>query len=187
MRLDRDGATNETGFVIQRAPVTPGPDLVLSTPTDERHRRLRPADRGRAERQNRRLLHRRDRGGKGNGYQYRVSAVNATAQSAWAISNIVAVPAAPAAPSGVVATAFSHLEGKNARVTLTWTNFTNETGYTIQRATNVAFTAVLTSFTVGQNVPGGTSATWLDTPYYFRVHQQSTVTACRWVVLHRSP
>ena len=63
------------------------------------------------------------------------------------------------------------VQGKNARVTLTWNdNSTNETGFTIQRATNAAFTAGLVTSTVGANVQTWSSGNVArNTPYYFRV------------------
>jgi FtsP/CotA-like multicopper oxidase with cupredoxin domain len=86
-----------------------------------------------------------------------------TAQS---MSAVQAVPGLPRAPSNLTA---AYAAGP--AVSLAWTdNAINETGFTIQRATNAAFTTGLTQFTVGANV-----TTYLNTgvtlgaTYYYRV------------------
>lgn len=80
------------------------------------------------------------------------------------------VPTAPpAAPSNLTATAA--LQGNNARVTLTWTdNADNESGFTIQRASNPTFTTGLVTSTVGANVTSFTTGNVpRNTAYYFRI------------------
>jgi hypothetical protein len=83
-----------------------------------------------------------------------VAAVNAGGTSAYAGPIAVAVPAAPPAPalpSGVTA-ANGQNQGSNRRVVVTWTdNSTNETGFTIQAATDSAFTAGLVTATAAAN------------------------------------
>ncbi len=88
-----------------------------------------------------------------NTYYYRVAAINAGSFVPYPYSNIASatILPPPAAPSPVTATAAR--QGQTAaRVTLTWTNVTGETGYRIQRATDAAFTANLVSSLVGANV-----------------------------------
>ena len=82
---------------------------------------------------------------------------------------------APEAPTNLVATLAGN--GNNRRAVLTWAdNSLNETGFTIERATDAAFTGGLTTFTVGPNVMtysntiGNTSQT-----YYYRVFATNTV------------
>lgn len=80
------------------------------------------------------------------------------------------VPTAPpAAPSNLTATAAT--QGNNARVTLTWTdNADNESGFTIQRATDSTFTTGLVTSTVGANVTTFTTGNVpRNTAYYFRI------------------
>ena len=82
-------------------------------------------------------------------YSYRVIAYNAAGNT---ISAPVKVNISPAAPSNLSATAKF---GKNYtdNVTLIWTdNSNNETGFTIQRATNANFTSSVNSSTVGANL-----------------------------------
>jgi len=76
-----------------------------------------------------------------------------------------AVP--PMAPSNLVAT----LLASPVRVRLTWTdNSLNETGVTIQRATDSGFTTGLTTFTVGADVATFTDTSVVaNTTYYYRV------------------
>jgi hypothetical protein len=59
----------------------------------------------------------------------------------------------------------------NARATLTWTdNANNETGFTIQRATNEAFTSNLVTTSVGADQTTYTTGNISrNTNYYFRI------------------
>ena len=161
-----DNANNETGFVIERqtgtgafaALVTVGPrngtGSVSYTDTAVT---------------------------AGATYTYRVAAVNSAGLSGYATSNTITIASPPAAPSPVTATAA--VQGRNnARVTLNWTNVANETGYTIQRATNATFTANLVSNTVGADVTSFTTGNVArSTPFYFRVQAYNGAGASAWV------
>ena len=88
-------------------------------------------------------------------YTYRVAAVGAiTGPSAWSNLASATTPAFP--PFTTILTIAGSRVGNspNDRVTLTWTNVANpnETGYTVQRATNANFTLGLVSNNVGANV-----------------------------------
>ena len=80
----------------------------------------------------------------------------------------VSMPAAPAAPSGLTATSVSV-----GQINLGWTdNSNNETGFTIDRATDSGFTQNLTSLTVSANTTSYSdtdSALNAGTAYYYRV------------------
>jgi predicted CXXCH cytochrome family protein len=107
-------------------------------------------------------------------YYYRVLATNNVGDSAASnsASATTQAPTAPAAPSGLTATAAS-----SNQINLTWTdNSNNETGFKVQRATNSGFTAGLTTFNVGENVIVY-SSTGLNssTTYYYRVLATNTV------------
>jgi len=102
-------------------------------------------------------------------YYYRVLAYNAVGNSPYT-TYVAAKLAAPVAPTGLVAVA-SAPSTNPPTVTLTWTfNYSTETGFTVQRATNATFTANATTF----DVPG-TTKTYTDTSvaaattYYYRV------------------
>jgi hypothetical protein len=113
-------------------------------------------------------------------YQYRVSAVNVTGKGATAVTNAASTAVAsnlldftlPAAPTALTATAGAVGSGA---VTLSWTdNATNETGYTVQRATNATFTTGLVTTAVpGAITVSPTSYTLSGmtkgTMYFFRV------------------
>jgi len=101
-------------------------------------------------------------------YQYRVAAVNAAGQSAYATSASITLPAVPTAPT--LTTLGGVRQGSSFRVTVTWTNVANETGYIVQRATNSAFTVGLTSFNVGANVVTYTDSAPRGTPGVTRYH-----------------
>lgn len=90
----------------------------------------------------------------------------------------------PPAPTGLTAT----VNASPLAVSLSWVDPTTTstgtppTGYTVQRATNTAFTTGLTSF----DVPGGTVATYLDptvtanTLYYYRVASYNAAGTSAW-------
>jgi len=159
-----DNSANETSFVVQRALAAGGPWTDLATLAANATTFTDPI------------------GNTNQTFFYQVIASNAVGYAATpgystmtvtSTSNTVQVPtppAPPAAPSNVVATAF--LQGNNnARVTLTWTdNANNETGFTIQRATNAAFTTGLATSTVGANATTFTTGNIArNTDFYFRV------------------
>jgi FtsP/CotA-like multicopper oxidase with cupredoxin domain len=105
----------------------------------------------------------------GNTYTYRVAAFNANGTSSFAVSNSVLVPpdaTPPAAPSNLSATNVA----RNS-LTLNWQdNSNNETGFTIQIATNSSFTRNLVTVNVGQNVIFyDFTGLKRNTQYFFRV------------------
>jgi FtsP/CotA-like multicopper oxidase with cupredoxin domain len=88
----------------------------------------------------------------------------------------LAIAAPPEDPSNL-AVSLSGGNGANRTANLTWVdNSLNETGFTVQRAANAAFTAGLTTYAVGPNV-----TTYSDRigggpqPYYYRVFASNTV------------
>jgi FtsP/CotA-like multicopper oxidase with cupredoxin domain len=117
-------------------------------------------------------------------YQYRVSAVKQTGTGTAAVTTASAVQSAvalvnyavPAAPTALTATA-----GATTTVSLSWTdNATNESGFTVQRATDAAFTKSLSTKTVPGAATGATGsylATGLTAGkvYYFRVAASNAV------------
>jgi FtsP/CotA-like multicopper oxidase with cupredoxin domain len=101
-------------------------------------------------------------------YRYRVTAFNTAGTSASNVVTVLILPPPPAAPTALTAAV---LTLNPPVIALAWTdNSNNETGFTIQRATNSTFTAGLTIFTVGANV-----TTYNDTAiapyirYYYQV------------------
>ena len=115
-------------------------------------------------------------------YQYRVSAVKQTGTGTTAVTTAIAAALSasnvldvslPAAPTGLSVT-----PGATTTVNVSWTdNATNETGFTLQRATDAAFTKALTTTKVAAAVSGTGSVYNLPpvtglkkgTTYYFRV------------------
>ncbi len=104
-------------------------------------------------------------------YSYRVAAANAAGMSAYAVAAPVLVPAMPAVPSAFTAVNGPDGTGNNRRVILTWTdNSGNETGFTIQRATNAGFTSGLSSANVGSGITTLTqSGLSRNTRYWYRI------------------
>ena len=105
----------------------------------------------------------------GHSYQYRVAAVNSGGQSAWAVSNVIATPPVPLAPSGLNGSAV--VSGKKANVSLTWAdNSSNETGFMIERATNATFTVGLNQSTVAANAVTVTqTGLYRGVTYFYRI------------------
>jgi predicted phage tail protein len=127
----RDNAGNETGFVVERAANGSGAYTPIATPS---------------ARSSTGTVTYVDTAVKAaTSYQYRVKAVNGGGSSAYATGASVTLPALPAAPSNLTATA-ARANGNNDTVTLKWAdNADNETGFEIQRSTSATFTSPTTS------------------------------------------
>jgi FtsP/CotA-like multicopper oxidase with cupredoxin domain len=105
----------------------------------------------------------------GNTYAYQVRATNAAGPSLF-VGPVTVTIALPAAPSGLTATAARN-SVRNDSVTLRWTdNSNNETSFTIQRATNQAFTQGLNTSTVPANTTTVTQTGLArGATYYYRI------------------
>jgi hypothetical protein len=160
-----DNATNETGYVVQRATSS-----AFTSPTTINlgANATSYSDTGRAA---------------GTAYWYRVQAVNATESSAY--SNVASVttpgappppPATPAAPSGLAATATSATQ-----VTLAWAdNATNETGYVLERSAASTFTApTAITLPAGATSYSDTGRT-ASTTYWYRVRALNGTATSEW-------
>ena len=160
-------ATNETGFVVERS-TNGGAFTTIATPGARNNTGI--------------MTYTNTTVTAGNTYTYQVKAVNGGGSSAYSNTATVVVPSIPAAPSNVAATAVN-INNNNDRVTVTWTdNSNNETGFTIQRATNATFTAGLTSFTVVANIITFTTPNVpRNTNYYFRVRANNFGGSSAWV------
>lgn len=125
----------------------------------------------------------------GSSYTYRVAAVNGAGPSAYSNTAPVTVPAQPAAPGNFTAVNGPN-SNKNRSVVLNWIdNSTNETGFTIERATNSTFTQGLTSITVAPNTTTYTvTGLSRSTRYWFRIRSNNgTVIFSVWVNAIPSP
>jgi FtsP/CotA-like multicopper oxidase with cupredoxin domain len=162
-----DNATNETGFIIQRAP-----DGVTF------------ADIGTAP----------VRGGTGSvtfldttvmlpntTYTYRVAAVNGTVGSAWSNTAQATTGNFPLPPTLVSLTATRVGTTANDRVRVVWSDVAGETGYTVQRSTNATFTSSLVTANFAANVTNYTTGNLpRNITYYFRVRATSAVSPSVW-------
>jgi hypothetical protein len=109
-------------------------------------------------------------------YLYRVAAVNvAGASRSGPITVAVSVPAAPA---GVVGTAAR--QGAGERVTLTWTDLANESGYTIQWSSSDTFATVAGTGNVAANATSFTTGTIARQGWFFRVRGNNALGAGEW-------
>jgi predicted phage tail protein len=112
----------------------------------------------------------------GTTYYFRVRAVNATGNSAYATTATLAIPAlptAPVAPSGLTV----GLVGTTGAVNNWIDNSDNETGFELDRSTSATFSANVVTTTLGANVTTSTLASGLtpETQYYFRVRAVNAV------------
>jgi predicted phage tail protein len=116
----------------------------------------------------------------GGTYFYRVKAVNAGGDSAYSNVVSVTIPGPPAAPSGLAGTTFR--QGNNARVTLTWNdNSNNESGFTLQRATNLNFTAGVNNTNIAANATTFTTGNLpRNTTFYFRIRAYNAAGTSAW-------
>ncbi|TAK01986.1 MAG: hypothetical protein EPO36_03835 [Chloroflexota bacterium] len=169
----RDNATDEGGFVIERrvlgvgefariavAPLRTNTGNVTFTDTT-----IQPATQ----------------------YEYRVAAVNLfggvpTLSAYSLVASTAASDPLPAAPSNLTAVNGAN-QGNKRAVALTWTdNATNETGFTIQRATNPTFTTGVVNTSVASNAVTATIGNLSKaTTYYFRIRANNGVGSSAWV------
>jgi FtsP/CotA-like multicopper oxidase with cupredoxin domain len=150
----KDNSNNETGFTLQRSTDGVNFNTGISLPANTVSYNDTVAA-----------------GAANITYTYQVVAVNIAGSSLPSPTASVIVPAMPLAPSN-----FSAVNGPNNNnsrsVVLTWTdNSNNETGFTIQRATNANFTGnSVTTVNVGANVTSLTvTGLSRNTSYWFRI------------------
>lgn len=169
-----DNAINETSFTVQRATSSGGPWSSLATLSPNAVTYTDPI------------------GNTNQVFFYKVIANNMVGYAGTAgyltlqksaesqLASTAPVVTVPAAPSNLTGTTFR--QGNNARVTLTWTdNANNETGFTIQRASNNAFTVGLANSTVGANVTTFTTGNLpRNTTFFFRVQATNAAGASGW-------
>jgi hypothetical protein len=116
-------------------------------------------------------------------YAYRVAATNAGGNSAFSNTASATVPALPMAPGNLLLVNGPD-KNKARSVILTWAdNSNNETGFTIQRATNSLFTQGLTTAAVGANVTTLTQTGLSpNTQYWYRIRANNgTIIFTVWV------
>jgi len=116
-------------------------------------------------------------------YTYRVAATNSVATSAFSNNASAIVPALPVAPSNFILVNGPN-KNKARSVVLVWSdNSNNETGFTIQRATNSLFTQGLTTVSVGANVTTLTqTGLTRNTQYWYRIRANNgTIIFTVWV------
>ncbi|UCF93128.1 MAG: fibronectin type III domain-containing protein [Desulfobacterales bacterium] len=117
-------------------------------------------------------------------YTYRVAALNVARLSGYSNLAAVPVPAVPTAPGSFTAASGPNGNGNNRTVILTWQDLSdNETGFTIQRATNAAFTSGLNTVTVAANLQTLTqTGLSRNTAYYYRIRANNgTIISSAWV------
>ena len=104
----------------------------------------------------------------GRTYYYRLFAYNALGDSAPAATTVVTTPPLPTAPRNLVA-----LQTPGAvTVTVNWNTPlpANQTGYVLQRATNIGFTAGVIGFTLAGNTTSLVdNSVATGTPYFYRI------------------
>ena len=119
----------------------------------------------------------------GTTYYYRVRSENSVGYSVWSNTVTVRTPVPPPPPTNLVAKGFA-TNATQASVNLTWAEApsTTVTGFTIQLATNAAFTAGLKTVTVpGASRAYSFTALLRRTKYYVRIQALNGSTASAWV------
>jgi hypothetical protein len=160
-----DNATNETGFVVERA-VNSGAFTTLATLGAKAGRGL--------------VAYTDAAVTPGNSYVYRVKAVKGASGSGYSNTARVSVPAVPAAPSVVTVTAVR--AGTGDQVTLNWRdNANNELGFVIQRASNAAFTSGVSTYAAGANTARFQQSVKRGVAYYYRIQANNLGGASAWV------
>ena len=167
----RDNATDETGFNVERS--TDGGTFVLiaTAPARNATGNVTFVDTTVTA------------GATQTTFTYRVAAVNLGGPSAYSNTASVTMPPAPAAPGNFKAVNGPNGGGNNRTVILTWVDLSNnETGFTIQRATNATFTAGLSSANVGAGVQTLTqTGLGRNTTYFYRIRSNNGLAASAWV------
>lgn len=148
-----DNSADETGFALERA-TDGGAFVLIATPAASTAKTGTYTDAAI---------------GGGHTHVYRIRAVNGGGSSIDSNLATVAVPSAPAAPSNLTATAVT--VKKDSTVTLKWLdNSASENGFTLEWATDLAFTTNAGKTAV---IPNATTATvpklLPGTVYYFRL------------------
>jgi FtsP/CotA-like multicopper oxidase with cupredoxin domain len=115
----------------------------------------------------------------GHTYAYQVAAVNVAGISAYATMTSPVTISLLASPTLQTPTAVR--SGSNERITLRWSDITNETGYVIQWSTSSTFATISGSATVGANVLTYTTGNISRTTWYFRVRAFDTTGSSAWV------
>ena len=116
-------------------------------------------------------------------YTYRVTAVGTLPAYNSLPSNTASVTTPNFPPFPAILTIVGNRQGNgpNDRVTLTWTNVANETGYTVQWSTSSTFATVAGSSNLGANVITFTTGNVpRNTTFFFRVRAFNAVGPSAW-------
>lgn len=152
----RDNAANETGFAIERSIDAVTFTQIATAPARNNTGNVAYVDTTALP---------------GLTYTYRIAALNLAGLSGYSNLAAVTVPPVPAAPSDFTAVNGPDGGGNSRSVVLTWVDWSNnETGFTIQRATNATFTSGLNTTTVAANATTLTqTGLSRSTTYYYRI------------------
>jgi hypothetical protein len=159
----RDNATNETGFVVERAANGGAWVQIATAPARNNTGNVTFVDTTVAW---------------GTTYLYRVAAFNGAgpslnyAPTTGGVSAVV--PALPAAPTSATVSVVK-AGGNNYTATLNWVSAVDPTSFTIQRATNLSFTTGLNTSTVAGNLRTTTQTISRNTTYYYRIRANNNL------------
>ncbi|HET8600891.1 MAG TPA: multicopper oxidase domain-containing protein, partial [Segeticoccus sp.] len=156
-----DNATNESGYQVERATGDGAYSVLATLPAGKTTGSMTYTDKAVTT---------------GTTYSYRVSAVNA-AGAATAGPATISVDA-PAAPSIASATAVRN--GNNEKITVTWGDLPNETGYTVQWSTSPTFASGVSSATVPANTTTYTTGGVSRVTWYVRVAASNVLGSSPW-------
>lgn len=117
----------------------------------------------------------------GQTYSYRVYAVTAANVTSFYSNEVTITVGVPSAPTGLTATPVLNPSGTSEKVTLTWTDTSNnENSFTIQWSTDPNF-GTFSSATVGRNVQTYTTGNIPHVAWYFRIRATNALGSSAWV------
>lgn len=107
-------------------------------------------------------------------YVYRVRAINVTGASGYSNTS-AAVTVGALAPAPTIRSAVATRQGRNEQVTLSWSNVTGETGYTIQWSATSDFATIAGSGSTAADVLTFKTGNLARQTWYFRVGSVNSV------------
>jgi hypothetical protein len=167
-----DTATNETGFYVQRCTVVP-PATTCSN--------FAPLATVGPRNNTGSVTYVDTTVAWGTSYLYQVAAFNGAGPSAYVPSTgaKAVLPGLPAEPTSFTVRAVKNTTGNNYTATLDWEPATwpvpEPANFTIQRASNLAFTRGLTSFTATGTARSLTQTVSRNTVYYYRIKANNSL------------
>ena len=164
-----DNATNESGYRVERATGSGDFTVLATLPAHKNTGGVTFTDTGAT---------------LGSQYSYRVTALNAAGSAS--VGPVTVVVDVPAAPGGLQGAA-TGVNKSSEKLTLTWQDVTDETGYTLQWSTSSAFATVSGSANLGANATTYTTGNVSRSTWYVRVRANNVLGSSAWSTVTIAP